>query len=594
MGREWYWSSGSRSMRRSSGEKESQLGCISTVLHFFDFQKFQCASSQQHEQQPHRPLEQDRDTNKDYHTPPKGVEAPRNSLELQEGPSSSSSSAILKEEEDDIPFSVQLLPLKSSSSSEREVNDVQRLPFSDDVYSRGSKTPNLVARLMGLDLLPEEISSATSSPSYRRSTRKHRQPHQSFQYKNNFTCSRYESGSRSLPDTPRISMTRRSDVDSRLSLQHNKENTDVPEFNYRRVSREAPSSSSPFSLRRSGSRRDAKLKPYEESKSPSKYAREIVKQAKENVSRRVGADITNITAGGSNKDNEGQSKQSTPSRSPRLRVPKQKTGSVIPENYNIHSAFKSLRRPQAPQQPEPVNGTSKPKGTTTQRFPQPKPTTKCKKALCERFTRKPRKPPSSETFESLATEVLPKYKVQGGVGSNQEPPKTLGVRDDSTGESEFRYVSVILEGTGSKWYSPSHPLDPSLFHDLEYHDNHYTPTVGPVNLKSYRKLLFHLSDEILAQLLKPCLRTHMAAAGVADLTGTNLLKMLWARMNNYPEANCKTLQDIDALVGLDVPDTPLCVGALEEWELVVFEIEREIVESLVAEAAVGLRTETTQ
>ncbi|XP_068635926.1 uncharacterized protein [Aristolochia californica] len=545
----------------------------------------------------------------------------------------------MKKEEDDIPFSVQLLPRQSSSSSEREAKDIQSSPFSDDVNSQGSKTPNLVARLMGLDLLPDETSSATSSPIYRRSSRKHGQSHQSFKHRENiFTCSKYESGSRSLPDTPRISSARRSDVDPRLSLQLNKENMDVSEFNYRGVSREAPSSSSPFSSRRSGRRRDVKLKPYEESNSPSKYAREIVKQVKESVSRRVGADITNVAAGSGRQDKEenfptirkcrgnvkpsetsNQGKHGIPSRSPRLRVSKQKTGSIIPVNH-IHTASGSLK-PQTPQQPKSFNDTSKP-----QTFPPlPKPTTKCKKASCERFTRKPKKSPPSKTIESLRAEVLPKNKVQGAVLSNQElpssgsgrappykQPEPLDVRDDNTMEAEFRYVRLILESTGietrkpvsisvTKWKSPSQPLDPSLFHDLEYHENRYTPTKGPIRLKSYRKLLFRLADEILSQLLKPhlrikpWLRSNVAAVAVAGLTGANLLEMLWARMNNFPGANCKTLQDIDALVGQDMPEMALCGGTSEvEWELVVFEIEREIVESLVEEAAVGLRRETAQ
>lgn len=96
--------------------------------------------------------------------------------------------------------------------------------------SPGTKTPNLVARLMGLDLLPENSSPRLSS------------------YKNN--------NARSLPATPRISTASRpsTEIDHhhRLSLQ------------------------------------------IIDDQSTRHYAKHIAKQARENINLRVGADITNV------------------------------------------------------------------------------------------------------------------------------------------------------------------------------------------------------------------------------------------------------------------------------------------------------------
>lgn len=84
------------------------------------------------------------------------------------------------------------------------------------------------------------------------------------------------SGTRSLPETPRISSARRSDVEHRLSLQINKENV-IEDLVLSRLS----------SVKR------IEVKVEEESRSPGHYARQIVKQVKESVGRKFGLDITN-------------------------------------------------------------------------------------------------------------------------------------------------------------------------------------------------------------------------------------------------------------------------------------------------------------
>ena len=169
------------------------------------------------------------------------------------------------------------IQIKTKGKAGHMVNDIS----SELGNSPGTKTPTLVARLMGLDLLPDaqspSFSSGFSTPnpqgnlhlqSYRPRQHIHTKPR-------NSTDSDIVSY-RSLPETPRISAARRSDVEHRLSLQINKENMGIGE------QLELPRF--PFSKRK-----------FDEnsSRSPNSYARQIVKQVKESVSRKVGLDITN-------------------------------------------------------------------------------------------------------------------------------------------------------------------------------------------------------------------------------------------------------------------------------------------------------------
>lgn len=124
--------------------------------------------------------------------------------------------------------------------------------------SPGSKTPSLVARLMGLDLLPENSSPRTSLSSPRpSSSSSHATPSNPLS-----KLSSHKISTHSLPATPRISTAARPstevDYHHRLSLQTTKENR----------------------------------RKYGES-STSEYAKQIAQQVRENISRRVGADITN-------------------------------------------------------------------------------------------------------------------------------------------------------------------------------------------------------------------------------------------------------------------------------------------------------------
>lgn len=92
------------------------------------------------------------------------------------------------------------LQIKTRNGSTKSKASEQQLPNNDHIIaleSPSGKTPNLLARLMGLDILPQNPSSS-------------------------FNCRGSNFGTRSLPESPRVSSARLSDVDChhrRLSLQ---------------------------------------------------------------------------------------------------------------------------------------------------------------------------------------------------------------------------------------------------------------------------------------------------------------------------------------------------------------------------------------
>ncbi|KAK9075295.1 hypothetical protein SSX86_003618 [Deinandra increscens subsp. villosa] len=148
----------------------------------------------------------------------------------------------------------------------------KRSRFPDDISSEcssspGTKTPNLVARLMGLDLLPEYSSPRPSSSS---------------------TPATSHHPSRSLPATPRTSTAGRRSTDTdyhhRLSLQIDKENGNLQTKMQRRRS-ELPTNR-------------------QDDDSKTQYAKQITNQVRERISRRLGTDITNIVSKDRRRDSD--------------------------------------------------------------------------------------------------------------------------------------------------------------------------------------------------------------------------------------------------------------------------------------------------
>lgn len=106
-------------------------------------------------------------------------------------------------------------------------------------------------------------------------------------------------------------------------------------------------------------------------------------------------------------------------------------------------------------------------------------------------------------------------------------------------------------------------------------------------------------DEILAGVLRPHLDFKpfvFPAAGKIEPFA--LIDDLCEKIESFPAADCRVLEDIDFLIEKDLRNPALNGYFEEEGERLVREIEGEIVERLVSEtvavavaAAIGVRTE---
>ncbi|KAM7273935.1 hypothetical protein ACFE04_028599 [Oxalis oulophora] len=228
----------------NSNSNSAAAGCMSALFHFFDFHHFQIPLNNHHHHHHHHTTNNNISTFQQQHhqvldlTIPKGVEAPRNSLEINESPLKIMSNI----QKNKMGIQIKTRPKVGDCSSENII-----------CSSPSAKTPTLVARLMGLDLLPENTTtqSSPSTPNLQsKSTLHHKTRRQQQQqpplrnrssslktFMDNDMINSNFSGTRSLPETPRISLARRSsDSDNadyhhhyhhRLSLQINKENNNT-------------------------------------------------------------------------------------------------------------------------------------------------------------------------------------------------------------------------------------------------------------------------------------------------------------------------------------------------------------------------------
>ncbi|XWS50623.1 hypothetical protein CRYUN_Cryun12cG0101800 [Craigia yunnanensis] len=728
MGRDWYWGSGakpsstSNSSKRASERGSGQTtpsGCISAVFHLFDFHHLQFPLNHQTTSSSCSCFKPDSFLSPDATTTIKGAEAPRNSLESDEEGSTSASASLTsstsKEEEIlNIPIGIQIKTSRDTRSKVGAPNNDTSLEISG---SPGTKTPTLVARLMGLDLLPESRSpSFSSAPNFQAKSRlnHHIQPPKPLQSKITGHRNSLDSdikGTRSLPETPRISSARRSDVDHhhRLSLQINKENM---------------SASEELVMSRLSSLKRKELKHEDENRSPGHYARQIVKQVKESISRKVGMDITNAVRNRKQAREElvsqfkykkisraltkvaadsSPGKHATPSCSPKLRFLESKSKPVINSSSKDHnpqppkSSFSSS--PEINIQPQPIIVLPKPmlqpseEEQDEQRKQQqpPRAASKCKKGSSEKFgswlkkpqqtsdiirnkqeepfvrpstanrvnipDKKCRKSPLSNDLLNITVPSLlplrkdpspPDTKIpQKQVLDAQRPKRSSQLsscssqtynkqeathahvsRENNNGnrcndattptstkgdEAEYEYIVRILRRTGldkvtpvsfTSWFSPSHPLDPSIFYYLEHfttcsttilsntNGNNNKTKSGQLSHRCNRKLLFHLVDEILIEILKPYfnLKPWVITVGHAfsHMDGSQLIDTLCSKIRSFPQADCRVLEDIDALIDKDLPEIKLQSVMVyeEEGEGIVAEIEKDILEALVHETAV--------
>lgn len=518
MVRVWYWS------RSDSKEEGEQPGCMRGMFHFFHFHRLlftggcrtpaasttlpepELHYNQKSPQQPYRA------------SSCKGVEAPRNSLELQEF------ETAIPEDYYGVPISIQIAQPPAMSKKKE----------SPAVTPR---TRSIVARLMGLEVLEDEDYSSPrltgeklrsmsyfSDPalvndgnvSYKkqkkikkakkkleslhgceRDTSAPRRPLQNLN--SNF------SRSFSLPDSPRASSERPRDTEPRFSLQLDKENR-------------------------------------EENASPENHCIGI-KRSNHGRDGRFGFD--------------GDENTLPPRTAERKNV--RKNGST-PKTV-LSKPVKKVKRQYPSPTSLPAMNVFKPRVETLNMEPG-----KCSKARYNRFTERiTRQSPQPTMFKEEAS-------LQVGI---------LPTREEH--DPEFNYVKAILgrADVAIKRFSLSRPIDPTIFHILELRQQ-ATASLGTLKHRWNRKLLFHLVEEILGDLL------------LYDFNGQELLSRVWSLIRSLPgPAVCHVVGDIDSLVARELPVAkfrrllhhPLLMA---EARQIATEIERDILNSLLGEAAESL------
>ncbi|KAK3447287.1 hypothetical protein EUGRSUZ_A02847 [Eucalyptus grandis] len=687
------------------------------VFHLFDFHQFQFAINQQ-------PSFKFGSSLPDEPTIPKGTEAPRNSLELEQPqlePNRKDGELCL-----DIPMGIQIKT--GGDRRSKQEGHCCDSSSSSAATPEIARTPTLVARLMGLDLLPDSCSSSprVSSTLERPTTipgkspslsGRPRKPRSSDQKSWSENYGDVNAGTRSLPETPRMSSARRSvDADRRLSLHISKENLN---------------SSEELEFSRFTTLRRKEFKCEDENRSPSYYARQIVKQVKESVGRKVGMDITNVVRNSeqgrdsnveavkkhfksrksswigakATEDNSSPGKQEqSMTFSPRLRLLEMREKKIRPPS-NVKDQVSQTPRPgSSPPSPsnvielqvQPTKGTVKPKPQAPegQELNQRKSSEKCKAAM-ERF----KKPSRASTLNSIRNkqEELFVRPTQAAATSSPNAPDKKRKKTAYTGDMRSIAVATLLpvkrdpsppatkipqkqflvmnfmgggrrcmvlmpqsrvrsylvvrarkkrrtfaapekvKTTGrmlalpppppelwqrncsierptsllafTRWFSPSHPLDPSIFEHLELSSS-TSPTDGGASAateisngqlqhKCDRKLLFDILDEILVEVLKPCLNLKPWAGAFERHShrhhhrhdkGSQLIDTLCTKIKSFPRADCRVLEDIDALIDKDLPHMKhQSSRALEEeGDGLVAEIERDILDTLVQETAAAM------
>ncbi|CAL9078720.1 unnamed protein product [Musa textilis] len=667
MGREWQWST--RPLARGA-YKESHPSCMSGMLHYFHFQHLLFTGSSSKAQ-----------AVSSLSLPPRidhnsqqleGMEAPRNSLELDDGKASSSTSTV-EDEFYDVPVGIEIAPRLASLS-----NNKKKMLIEEEKRSSSAETPRtpcLVARLMGLEISAEQASTPTPrTPSSRepqaksrvRNNKKNAGGHQFSRRESpsprqplgSLSCNvatsprvrMVDACSRSLPE--RVSSARSCDVDPRLSLQLNNSPSKAmtEELSYFcKVTGNRLPSPSPLACSATRSRKKDFVWHQDENRSPRshRYAREIVEQVKESISSRRGG------RGGDGGCSRGDGIKS---KSKRTR-PTEKKLSIPPSPCSPpHARFLEIgnndvkdgtkKSPTLPPKSLRSQATGHMSSSRTSigtpDYAEAKGVkmvvSKCKKADNDRFTeriirKETQSPPptSASVFQSAGNRrsrnSLPstvKRRVEEAsqpvsVSRSSLPLNLIGAGGGKhqSNNPEFRYMKSIFERAGIagihtvRWYSPSLPIDPIVFHQLELEFPFFLVeeeerckgiedeeeeevdllVFGPLRYRSNRKLLFHLVEEILRDLITGCCNLPPSFCRTSDREA--LLRQLRGQIESFPAADCRVVGDIDALVARDLPEAHVRrmlrhPSVVEEADDVVFEVERDILDGLLGETAACL------
>ncbi|XP_051121722.1 uncharacterized protein LOC127245110 isoform X2 [Andrographis paniculata] len=653
MGREWlHWGSGGggggrhrrrRTTTMAPEETTPPGGCICAVFHLFDLQPFQLPLNQSH-------LQQQQPTSS-----PKGIEAPRNSLE----------SDIIHQEVEppslNFPGGLQIKTRVSSST--KSGTDQENCSSSSPGTASSTTTtttPSLVARLMGLDILPQSTSpSYSSNPKNFNLTKTKKDRHH--QILGRRLPSRSFSDDDIIRNTdtpPRMSAgRRRSDVEChRLSLKENLMSEEEFGFGKRRLQILSEVRESLGRRRGGGGLIDITNRIRMDSSDQNLIRRDenlvLLKPCKKKQDQ-----------GGDSKSKlVDQGKLPLAVRFSDIKKNKQGSSSSGPKSTRIPiSCHEGIYDPSSSNNNQDIilqqgnrkgNGRGRIPSSNLKKFPhdwsnkammnkkeEPFVRSRAPTHNSSKFKKSPlsmellntsgptllsvkKSTPSPQKQMQMQTQIQAESDARGSKRNTQSLSSKKrysydlqqpgnGVPDSNNSccaaaAADYRcYIQRILKRTGiidgvtplklGKWHTPSHPLDPSIFYYLELFHPVSDASSAALSRRCNRKLVFQLVDELLAEILKPYLEFQPRSSRISISDQIGLIDELYAKIDSFPAANCQFLEDIDALIDKDLRNRKSGGFPEEERAKLAGEIAGEIMDSLLDEtASFGVRTEELQ
>ncbi|CAN6270822.1 unnamed protein product [Urochloa humidicola] len=577
-----------------------------------------------------------------------GFEAPRNSLDLD------------ADNPNDIQIGVQIEPA-FDALARTNVRRPRHTAASSEAET--PRTPSLVARLMGIDGLPENQPSPSPAASHKTrpscSAKKHAGADKENYYYHHCSSPANSSGGkggekkkrvipesmnrreplrslscnvaggevRSLPESPRTSWD-----GPRLSLPALKDTVLDRAAQYMSMP-SSPTSSSAGGKKKNkdGGRRRRGDK--ERERVAKEHARDILRQAKENVATRKAAEVASSSSSKSSKSSSPAAEKrrsrfgsSNKENVPSPAVMEDKLVVAIHGSSNptvVAAAAKAQENPRVPlaprQPPPPPPQRAKPSRPPPPPPPLDPPTRARKPDGCERFATRIKKPagaaaaagtqppPAAAALQS-SLPAASSASSASVVRKQQRHAPPASLEEDP----EYVYLRAVLERGGFMRPAPPRrpflkqghwpPVDPIVFHLLELELPADEARLGTLRHRWNRKLLFHLAQELLADLLavgppdgaSPLVSvsgggTERAAA--LALMGAPLLGKVWRKVRGFPAADCRVVGDIDALVARDLgEESPAAArvarhpAVAEEAGDVAGEVADRIMDALLGES----------
>ncbi|KAG0456982.1 hypothetical protein HPP92_022139 [Vanilla planifolia] len=582
-GRVWYWS-------RMSREERDRPGCMSGMLHFFRLHHLfftgccrtpTVVSSPRPEQQQQQKLSHVYQSN----------EAPSNSLEKTE------KTAAVREEYHAVSIAIQIV--KTSTEAKKKKMEASVEEEKKVAPAVTPRTRNIVAQLMGLETFNEEATSPTPAllfaSTFERerkefSMKKKKQPQRFRKELKKLSPSMRQPlknrncnilGSHSLPDSPRTSSEKPQNTGPRYSLQLNKENNNraTVDFGSIREPSSGRSFSGPPKLRYSTSKKENSE--HTEENREQFYTRKVVRHLNGGISKRDGTCLRygNDEVVSPRKNNAVQSNKSV--KLPKTLLRQEQIAYCSSAKAVLFKPTKISRESSPQQRIELQHKVLKLE------------TIKCNKASFERFTKRLNEQHPRQSLTGVIKRSFSDASIRKSSSIEKDQLNSRSSQKLKEKEPEFQYVKAILSQAGIiganaiKWFSSSHPIDPTIFDDLELgKDVALITTLGQLRHRCNRKLLFHLLEEILIDLrLNEPKRWHGS--------DRDLLARVWLQIHQSPSVNYRTMDNNDALVAAHLPVSrgrrllqhPLVVAEVEH---IAVGIEWNILDSILREIAVWL------